>query len=133
VVRGDETCKVDLVIDRAPMIEGEKARFGEIRVDTLREIAANKVCTVLSRSEAKDLVDLRELLKSGIDLERAVRDAESKEGGADPATLGWVIDQITISPSALLPGGVDPKELDRFRQELGTRLRHLAFLRTQSP
>jgi hypothetical protein len=41
--RGDEVCIVDLVIDRAPAIESTKAHFGMVVVDTLREIAANKV------------------------------------------------------------------------------------------
>jgi hypothetical protein len=51
--RGEEICVVDLVIDRAPVIDATKALFGDVRVDTLREIAANKVCTLLSRSEIK--------------------------------------------------------------------------------
>ena len=50
-IRGAETCRVDLVIDRAPALESEKQRFGSIRVDSVREIAANKVCALLGRSE----------------------------------------------------------------------------------
>ena len=38
--RGGGRCVVDLVLDRAPMIESTKATFGSIRVDTLREITA---------------------------------------------------------------------------------------------
>lgn len=53
------------------MIDPEKTAFGAVRVDTLREIAANKICTLLSRSEIKDLVDLRAL----VDLDRAFADA----------------------------------------------------------
>jgi predicted nucleotidyltransferase component of viral defense system len=125
--RGKETCIVDLVIDRAPMIETEKARFDDVRVDTLREIAANKICTVLSRSEIKDLVDLMVLVRSGIDLHQAFDDAMKKDAGADPATLSWVLDQITIGPQARLPGGVDPKELDAFRLDFARMLRSEAF------
>ena len=129
--RGDERCIVDLVIDRAPMIDAEKAHFGTVRVDTVREIAANKICTLLSRSEIKDLVDLRALLAGGAELEVALADAERKDAGTDPATLAWILDQVTISPQAALPGGVDAGEVDAFRRELVQRLRTLAFARAR--
>src|SRR5262245_59264856 len=41
-IRGDDRCVVDLVIDRAPMLDREKPLFGSIRVDSLREIADRK-------------------------------------------------------------------------------------------
>src|SRR5262249_46239115 len=108
VRRGDERCLVDLVIDRAAVIDTEKARFAHIRVDTLREMTANKICTLIGRSQVKDLVDLKTLLGAGMDLPRAFTDAQRKDGGADPATLSWLLSQLTISPEARLPGGVDP-------------------------
>lgn len=131
VTRGEERCLVDLVIDRAAAIDSQKNQFGNVRVDTLREIAANKICTLIGRSEIKDLVDLRSLLDAGIDLRQAFDDAQKKERSADPATLAWVLDQIAIGPTARLPGGVDPNELDRFRKELVRRLRTEAFDQTR--
>ena len=129
--RGDEECIIDLVIDRAPMVDPQKASFGNVRVDTLREIAANKICALLSRSEIKDLVDLQVLVASGIDLEQAFADAESKEAGAEPATLAWLIDDLRIAPDAPLPGGVDIASLEEFRKSFVKRLRALAFARAQ--
>jgi hypothetical protein len=131
VVRGAEDCIVDLVVDRAPMIEAEKSKFGSVRVDTLREIAANKICTLMSRSEIKDVVDLRALLEAGADLERALDDAQKKEAGADPATLAWILGELTIGPEVILPGGVTPSELLSFRDELVPRLRAIAFDRAR--
>ena len=125
--RGDGQCIVDLVIDRAPVIDPEKARFGTLRVDTLREIAANKVCTLIGRSEIKDLVDFERLMRSGINLEQALADAQRKDAGADPGTLAWVLDQIVIGPEARLPGRVDPERLTAFRDELVKELRALAL------
>ncbi len=125
--RGGESCIVDLVIDRAPAIEPEKPMFGDVRVDSLREIAANKVCTIVSRSEIKDLVDLERILASGVDLERAVADAQEKDGGADPASVAWVLDSLTIGPEAALPGGVAPARVLAFRDELVKKLRALAM------
>lgn len=128
--RGDETCIVDLVIDRAPIIDDDKPVRDGVRVDSLREIAANKLCAVIGRAEIKDLVDLQVLLTHGIELGAAVLDAEKKDAGADPATIAWVVSQIKIGPDALLPGNADPIELDRFRTELVERLQVLAYERT---
>lgn len=127
VRRGDEACIVDLVVERAPMIEPEKARFGAVVVDTPREIAANKICTLLRRSEIKDLVDLDLLVRRGVDLERAFVDARRKDGAAEPATLAWVLDQIQIGPAARAPGGMSGAELSVFRDDLVKRLRRMAF------
>ena len=127
VTRGEETCVVDLVVDRAPLIDATKATFGAVRVDTLREIAANKICTVLGRSEIKDLVDLTALVRLGVDLDQAFADARRKDGGAEPATLAWLIEQLTIGPEARLPGGMSVEELLGFRDELAKKLRAMAF------
>ncbi len=104
-------------------------RPSAIVVDTLREIASNKICTVLSRSEIKDLVDLQELVEEGIDLEQVLADAARKDGSVDPATLAWLLDEIRIGPHARLPGGVDPVRLVAFRDELVRKLRTMAFAR----
>jgi hypothetical protein len=125
--RGDERCIVDLVIDRAPMVDAAKQAFGAVRVDTLREIAANKICTLLGRAEIKDLVDLEQLLAHGQDLPRALADAAKKDAGVDPAMLAWLLDQITIGPEARLPGGADPARIVAFRDGLTRQLRALAF------
>jgi hypothetical protein len=125
--RGEERCIVDLVIDRAPTIDQQKVAFGAVRVDTLREIAANKLCTILSRNEIRDLVDLREILGAGTDLQQSIDDARRKDGGVDSATIAWVLSQLTIGTEARLPGGVDPQELIAFRDELIKKLRALAF------
>ncbi len=131
VIRGAERCKVDLVVDRAPPLPIAKVTIDGVRIDPPREIAANKVCALLSRSEIRDLVDLRALLQLGCGLEQALEDAAVKDRGADAATLGWILDQLAIGPDARIPGDVDPGELDRFRQVLVTRLRALAATQTR--
>jgi hypothetical protein len=96
-------------------------------VDSLREIASNKLDALLGRAEIRDLVDLWHILGAGVELDQAMRDAERKDAGADPATLAWVLDQITIAPSARMPGGADPAVVDAFRKDLVRRLRALAL------
>ena len=105
----------------------------QLRIDTAREIAANKICSVLGRAQIKDLVDLKFLLASGIDLSSALAEAARKDAGVDPATLAWVLDQITISPDARLPGDTDPRVLDEFRRELIKTLQRLAFAQAPGP
>lgn len=129
--RADEHCKVDLVIDRAPALETDKPTFERVRLDSRREIAANKVCALVGRSEIRDLVDLRALLDAGCDLDAALRDALVKDGGADAATLAWLLDQLVIGAEARLPGGVDPVELSGFRDALVVRLRAIAAAQTR--
>lgn len=131
MARGEERCIVDLVIDPTPRADPGEHRLGSIRVDTPREIAANKLCAVLGRAEIRDLVDLMFLLRSGLGLREALADAERKDAGVDPATLAWVLDQILISPTARLPGEVAAAELDAFRIELVRRLRAFALERAQ--
>ena len=127
VERGEEKTVVDLVLDRAPQIEPEKSRIGRIRIDSMREIAANKICTLLGRSEPKDLVDLKAILDSGVSLEQALRDAETKDAGASAANLAFVLGQWRIGPKAVLPGDADPVEVERFREQLVAQLARLAF------
>ena len=45
------------------MLEPEKREIDGIRIDSLREIAANKTGTLVGRNESKDLCDLRMLLQ----------------------------------------------------------------------
>lgn len=127
VRRGEDTCVVDLVVDRAPMVDGTKRRLGGVAVDTLREMTANKVAALVGRAELRDLVDLQRLLGAGQSLEQALSDAGRKDAGVDAATLGWTLSQLGIGAAAKLPADADPVALDAFRQELVGRLRRLAL------
>jgi len=128
VRRGAEITLVDLAIDRAAPVEAPRL-VGRVRIHTLREMAANKLCTVLSRSEPRDLVDLLFLSRAGVDLEQALRDAQLKDGGLNPAALAWVLGEMRIGPAAVLPTAVGGAELDAFRQELERQFRALAVPR----
>ncbi len=121
--RGTESTLVDLVIDRAPMVEPAKREIDGIRVDTLREIAANKICTLVGRNETKDLHDLRALLQQGgVELRAALADAAVKEVGADAGTLAWVLETFPA------PAG-ESDDLKRYRSELAKELRRIEFER----
>lgn len=127
VKRGTEVTLVDLVVDRTPTVDAQPMRVGQILVDTEREITANKICTLVGRAELRDLVDLMFLLQRGARLEDALRDALAKDGGADAATLAWLLGELRIAPDARIPGGIDASALERFRADLVVRLRRIAF------
>lgn len=126
VKRPDEGVIVDLVRDVIPPL-ADKLVVGSVRVDSPREILANKLCTLLSRSEFRDLVDVRALEGSGLSIETALADASTKDAGITPATLLEVLSGITIGDEASLPGGVPPVAMREWIDDLRHRLRRLAW------
>lgn len=100
---------------------------GGIRIDSPREIAANKVAALVSRSEVRDRVDLRHLERSGVDLEQAFWDATTKDAGLSPDTFARSASWIPIEEAERLLADEDPTELRRFRDQLVVRFRRLAF------
>lgn len=122
VRRGAETTIVDLVIDRVPDVD-QPVTSGSVRVHSLREIAANKLCALVGRGEIRDLVDVRAILQRGSDLDVMLADAERKDGGVSAATLAWLLDGVRIGPDATMPGGLTASEIETFRVELVRELR----------
>ncbi|HRQ90638.1 MAG TPA: nucleotidyl transferase AbiEii/AbiGii toxin family protein [Bacteroidia bacterium] len=116
LTRGEDREIVDVVVDRAPQIDPIKADFDGIRVDTLREIIANKLTTLLSRTELKDVVDLYFLEQDGHDLLAAIPDAQTKDGGWEPAVVAMLLDSHACDE---LPAWmIRPIEPDDFRSFL---------------
>jgi hypothetical protein len=109
------------------ILEREKREINGIRIDSPEEILANKLCALLSRSELRDLVDVRELEVAGFDLENALSAAQKKDSGLTPAQLAWILEQITLGDDLNPPGNVTVTELRRYKGELTTRLKRLAF------
>jgi hypothetical protein len=122
VSRGDESVVVDLVHDRVPAAYPSKQERGLVRLDPPQEILVNKLTTLVSRSEPRDLVDLFYLERSGLDVEAALPKALEKDGGCTPATLAWLLSEIRIPDGARLPGGVSPAELRSYVADLTARL-----------
>lgn len=125
--RGQEAVVVDLVRERAAQRCPDKSEVNGIRVDPPEEILANKLCTLLARSEIRDLVDVRELERAGYAVEEAFSAAVAKDGGLTPGQLAWVLSQIEISDDLTPPGSVSAEELRRYLKDLTGRLARLAF------
>jgi hypothetical protein len=125
--RADEGVVVDLVLDRAGGGSPETLRFGNVRVDSPAEILANKLCTLLSRAEPRDLVDVWALERTGLRVEDALPRAREKDGGLTPAQLAWVLSEVRIGDDAPVPGGGSVVELRRYLSDLCRRLTRAAF------
>jgi hypothetical protein len=128
LTRGDEREVIDVVIDRAPQLDAAKARFGDIRVDTLREIIANKLTTLLSRTELKDVVDLYFLEQAGHDLLAAIPDAQAKDGGWEPAVVSMLLAGLHVHElPAWMIRSLDPADLQAFLNRLRIAIAALAL------
>ena len=114
--------RVDIANDASPRLEPLPVKVGSVAVESLRDQRANKLVTVLGRSELRDLVDLYFIERAGWSAIEGLDDAKAKDGGIDPAWLAWAIDQI---PLRALPGMIvelDISELSAFRDRLRDQL-----------
>jgi predicted nucleotidyltransferase component of viral defense system len=125
--RGEEALVVDLVRDSAPQIFPDKPVIGGIRIDPPEEILANKLCTLLSRAEIRDLVDVRALEWKGFSIEHAFPRAMQKDGGLTPGQLAWVLSEVRIGEDASPPGDISASDLREYLEDLRHRLAKMAF------
>jgi predicted nucleotidyltransferase component of viral defense system len=125
--RGNESVVADIARDLAPQIDSEKPVLDGIRIDSTREIMANKLCTLLSRGELRDLVDVKALEKAGLSVEEHLELAAQKDAGLTPGQLAWVLSQLEIGDDALPPGGVSAHELRAYLDNLVQRLSNAAY------
>lgn len=131
VTDGTDACIVDLVAEPfAPVEAPVRAEIegAPIAVDSRRELLASKLATLLERSEARDLADVKALLEAGGDLEAGLRDAPLKDAGFSSLTLAWVLKSYDPRAAAKALGLSDSRleELVSFRQWLIDRLTSLA-------
>jgi hypothetical protein len=88
---------VDIVVDVSPQIDPEKPWIDDVQVDTIHEIMLNKITTLISRCELKDIVDLYFLEREGLRVERYFEEAQQKDGGLDPAMVSLLLDAVHVT------------------------------------
>ena len=95
----DEVVKVDLVKDIPVCLDG-KVKFGDIWLDSLLDLASNKMGCLVHREEVKDYVDLYYLLPGlGLGAKEALDLGLRKEAGLDPIILAAQMQFIDAQPS----------------------------------
>lgn len=125
--QGIEAIVVDLVQEYVFQANIKKRTIGGVRVDTPDEILANKLCSLLSRSEVRDLVDVRALELAGYSIETAIEAARNKDSGLTPAQLAWVLSEIRLGDDLVPPGDVSVTDLRGYLRDLQVRLAAMAF------
>jgi predicted nucleotidyltransferase component of viral defense system len=117
---------VDLVKDASPQLL-KKMSIGRIVVDSAREILANKLCALLSRTEVRDLVDVARLEEAGHSPIAALALASQKDAGMTAAQLAWVLSTFPIRSDETMHYGMSQRDLENFRESLIRRLTTAAF------
>jgi hypothetical protein len=126
MTRHDEGLVIDLVKDTSPQLHIDKLERDNIVIDPADEILANKLAAVVGRAEERDLIDVMFLERAGYSIEAGLSAALAKDGGCTPATLAWLLSEISIPDGVVLPAGVLPTELRAYVTELIARLLVLA-------
>lgn len=102
----DTSLKVDMVKD-VPIFFGEVRRVGQIRVDSLKNIGANKVLAVFGRTDAKDFIDLYWILQNtSLKFEDLFELAKQKDLGLSELYLAYALHnviKIKLFPRMLEP------------------------------
>jgi len=128
--RKGESVIVDFVREVVPQLSEKKNRFEGILVDTLDDITANKVCTVISRAEIKDYIDLYFLARAGYRLENYIKLAQQKDAGVSQAMLAYLLSELKMSkvPDFMI-APVSLEELQEYFQTLAKKLAVESFPR----
>ena len=124
VSRNEESVIVDFVKEIVPQITGVKNWVEGIVVDTLDDITANKVCTVVSRAEIKDYIDLYFLSRAGYRLEEFIQPAQRKDAGVSQAMVAYLLSEFRLSkvPDFMIA----PLSLEEVREYFQSLARKLA-------
>ena len=88
-----ESLQIDLVRDFGPQY-GEHTRVGDIIVDSIENIAVNKLTAILGRTEPKDFVDLYFILHAGYDFDDLLTKAQEKDLGLQPFFMAGALLQV---------------------------------------
>lgn len=120
--QGEIRLQVDLVRD-ADLQFGEHVRFGNVIVDAIENIGANKINAIFGRTETKDFIDLYFLLEKGLHFATLLRLAKEKDRGMTEFFLAGMMRQVTTlkdMPPMLVP--IDFETLEKFYLELARQL-----------
>ncbi len=107
ISRGSEATLVDLVSEPVAPVNPAKLRKNGLIMDPPEEILVNKICAIVGRGEGRDFVDAYFLSQLGLDIEKALVDANLKDGGVDASSLLYVLSD-THWGKFRVPG-VDPE------------------------
>lgn len=104
--------RVDLVRDFGPQF-GERRTVEGVVVDSVENIATNKITAILGRTEAKDFVDLYVILQAGYDFDDLFAKARQKDAGLQPFYFAGSL--LQVQRLEHLPDMLKPISLEELR------------------
>ncbi|MBK7643324.1 MAG: nucleotidyl transferase AbiEii/AbiGii toxin family protein [Planctomycetes bacterium] len=127
IKRGSESCILGLVADPVSPVHAPQSRTigtASFLVDAPEEILINKLVALFSRSELRDLADVKQLLESSLDLKAGVDAALKRDSGFSPLKLAWLLHSFPIEKLAEKEdyGPEMVRDLDEFRRQLAERM-----------
>jgi hypothetical protein len=117
-----EPLRIDLVRDFGPQY-GEHITVGNVIVDSIENIGANKLTAILSRTEAKDFVDLYFILRAGYQFDDLMHKAQAKDMGLQPFYLAGAM--LMVRDMRLLPATTPPIALSELQHFIVGLANHL--------
>lgn len=127
LTRAGTSMLVDLVTETIPPL-GAPVRLDDgVVVASHADLRAAKLTCILSRSEPRDLVDLKFLDDAGYPPERDLAAAATKDAGTDPAMLFALLENFPTAPLPDMLSPLTPEDLRRFRDDLRERFRRASL------
>jgi predicted nucleotidyltransferase component of viral defense system len=126
VTRGGESIQLDFVIESVPQICKVKAVIDAVTVDALEEIFANKLTTVVSRSEVRDLWDVYQFVQRGLSITDALYNANLKDAGVSAEAVVFVLGDVNweeLRKAAQRAGLANWDEVEQFFRKWLEQLR----------
>lgn len=115
-----DAIKVDVMLD-VPRRIAKPEKVGDVWVDSLDDLLANKLGCLLQRSEVKDFLDLFYLIPaSHLSMRELVELGQKKDAGLDPLIMAQQIEFIFSAPrpEAVIQGRTDWTELILFFKKM---------------
>ncbi len=113
--RADEPrLKVDIVRDPGPLF-GDVKEFDGIRVDSLLNIAVNKVNAIFGRTAARDFIDLYVLLHAGFDFDDLFALAQQKDPGLEEFYFSRMVRMVSRLSQDDMPAMLKPIDLEAIK------------------
>lgn len=122
-----ETLELDIVCEFAPQVFPNKPIIDGVRLDSLDEIAVNKVCALVGRSEVRDLWDLHQILKRGYNLEDLIEKANKKDGGVDLESTVFVLSSLNWEALTRAAERVELEAFHEVKERFQQEARRLAL------
>lgn len=101
VKKGEEECPIHLALDSPFRFSEPTERLLGVKIDTIIDIATNKLLTLFGRVEPRDFVDVFFLVKEKFPLDELIEKSKQKDPGLDEYYLAIAFHQAEELPDEI--------------------------------